>query len=422
MIRTVNTEDIVKNIKEMCIEANHYLSKDMDKALKDATVSEKSELGKKILNQLQENLKIADEEMIPICQDTGMAVIFLEVGQDVHFEGMAVEDAVNEGVRQGYVEGFLRKSVVGDPIIRENTKDNTPAVIHYSIVPGDKVEIGEGHVQKANVIFKELLPMLEEASEKSETGKVVITVCGGSGVGKSEIASLLSFYLKEAGIGSYTLSGDNYPHRIPVYNDAERLHTFRESALKGMVKEGTFTAERFEVIHEFQKNGDDANPKHTEEYDWYESYLRNGKEGLKGYLGTNNEIGFDEVEEIVKEFKAGTDEIWLKRMGREDTELWYEKVDFSKIQVLVIEWTHGNSDNYKGVDIPVLLNSTPQETLAHRRARNRDGATDSPFTMMVLELEQAMLEHQAPKAKIIISKSGELLSYEEYCKQMEEGR
>ena len=141
MIRTVNTEDIVKNIKEMCIEANHYLSKDMDKALKDATASEKSGLGKKILNQLQENLKIAAEEMIPICQDTGMAVIFLEVGQDVHFEGMAIEDAVNEGVRQGYTEGYLRKSVVGDPIIRKNTKDNTPAVIHYSIVPGDKVII-----------------------------------------------------------------------------------------------------------------------------------------------------------------------------------------------------------------------------------------------------------------------------------------
>ena len=141
MIRTVNTDDIVKNIKEMCIEANHYLSKDMDKALKDATASEKSELGKKILNQLQENLKIAAEEMIPICQDAVMAVIFLEIGQDVHFEGMAIEDAVNEGVRQGYTEGYLRKSVVGDPIIRENTKDNTPAVIHYSIVPGNKVKI-----------------------------------------------------------------------------------------------------------------------------------------------------------------------------------------------------------------------------------------------------------------------------------------
>ena len=141
MIRTVDTKIITENVKEMCIEANHYLSKDVDKALKDATASEKSELGKKILNQLQENLKIAAEEMIPICQDTGMAVIFLEVGQDVHFEGMAIEDAVNEGVRQGYTEGYLRKSVVGDPIIRENTKDNTPAVIHYSIVPGNKVKI-----------------------------------------------------------------------------------------------------------------------------------------------------------------------------------------------------------------------------------------------------------------------------------------
>ena len=141
MIRTVKTEDVIKNVKEMCIEANHYLSKDMDEAMKKAVQTEKSELGKKILNQLQENLKIADEEMIPICQDTGMAVIFLEVGQDVHFEGMAIEDAVNEGVRQGYTEGFLRKSVVKDPLIRENTKDNTPAVIHYSIVPGDKVKI-----------------------------------------------------------------------------------------------------------------------------------------------------------------------------------------------------------------------------------------------------------------------------------------
>lgn len=141
MIRTIKTDVIIENVREMCIQANHYLSADMDEAMKKAVKSEKSELGKKILDQLQENLKIADEEMIPICQDTGMAVIFLEVGQDVHFEGMAIEDAVNEGVRRGYVEGFLRKSVVGDPILRENTKDNTPAVIHYTIVPGDKVKI-----------------------------------------------------------------------------------------------------------------------------------------------------------------------------------------------------------------------------------------------------------------------------------------
>lgn len=141
MIRTIQTEVIISNIKEMCIQANHYLSSDMDAAMKKATETEKSELGKKILNQLQDNLEISDKEVIPICQDTGMAVIFLEVGQDVHFEGMSIEDAVNEGVRQGYTEGYLRKSVVKDPLIRENTKDNTPAVIHYSIVPGDKVKI-----------------------------------------------------------------------------------------------------------------------------------------------------------------------------------------------------------------------------------------------------------------------------------------
>lgn len=140
-MRTVNVSEITENIKEMCIEANHYLSDDMSYALKNAVGTEKSPLGKSILKQLQENLQIAANDMIPICQDTGMAVVFLEIGQDVHFEGGTLEDAVNEGVRRGYTEGFLRKSVVGDPIIRENTKDNTPAVIHYKITPGDKVKI-----------------------------------------------------------------------------------------------------------------------------------------------------------------------------------------------------------------------------------------------------------------------------------------
>lgn len=140
-MRSVHVSEITKNIKEMCIEANHFLSKDMSIAMTNAIQTEQSPLGKKILNQLQENLQIAGEDMIPICQDTGMAVVFLEIGQDVHLEGGSVEDAVNEGVRQGYVEGYLRKSVVKDPIIRENTKDNTPAVIHYSIAPGEKVRI-----------------------------------------------------------------------------------------------------------------------------------------------------------------------------------------------------------------------------------------------------------------------------------------
>ena len=141
MVRSVDVKLLTENIKEMCIQANHYLAPDMDKAMKNAHEKETKPLAKQILAQLLENLDIAGEDMIPICQDTGMAVVFLKVGQDVHFEGGSVEDAVNEGVRQGYAEGYLRKSVVGDPLLRVNTKDNTPAIIHYEIVPGDKVEI-----------------------------------------------------------------------------------------------------------------------------------------------------------------------------------------------------------------------------------------------------------------------------------------
>lgn len=140
-MRTIETKTITEAIKEMCIEANHFLSKDMACAMAQAAQTEGSPLGKQILGQLQDNLQIAGKDMIPICQDTGMAVIFLEIGQDVHFTGENLTDAVNEGVRQGYTEGYLRKSVVNDPLIRENTKDNTPAVLHCEIVPGDRVKI-----------------------------------------------------------------------------------------------------------------------------------------------------------------------------------------------------------------------------------------------------------------------------------------
>lgn len=140
-MRTIDVSVITQNIKEMCIEANHFLSMDMENALKQAAKEEEAPLGRQILEQLQDNMKIAGMDMIPICQDTGMAVIFMEIGQDVHFEGGVLEEAINEGVRQGYVEGYLRKSVVKDPIYRENTKDNTPAVIHYEMTSGDKVKI-----------------------------------------------------------------------------------------------------------------------------------------------------------------------------------------------------------------------------------------------------------------------------------------
>lgn len=140
-MRTIDVADVTQNIKEMCIEANHFLTEDMDEAMSRAVQEEKAPLGKQILCQLRDNLKVAGEDMIPICQDTGMAVVFMEIGQDVHITGGSLEDAVNEGVRQGYVEGYLRKSVVGDPLLRDNTKDNTPAVVHYEIVDGDSLKI-----------------------------------------------------------------------------------------------------------------------------------------------------------------------------------------------------------------------------------------------------------------------------------------
>ena len=164
----------------------------------------------------------------------------------------------------------------------------------------------------------------------------------------------------------------------------------------------------------------DADKAYEKKFSWFSTYLNSALSGLRGYLGTDQEIDFSEMSHIVSQFKAGENHIWLKRMGRGESDLWYEKVDFTGIDVLVIEWTHGNSDYYTGVDIPVLLNSTPEETLAHRRSRNRDGKTDSPFTMRVLEIEQGMLEAQAHKARIIISKQGELLSFDQYRALMRE--
>ena len=140
-MRVIHTDEIIQNISEMCIEANMYLPQDVEQAMQHAGENERSPLGRQILSQLGENMQIAAAEQIPVCQDTGMAVVFLNIGQDLHIEGMALEDAVNEGIRRGYRQGYLRKSVVKDPLLRENTKDNTPGILHYQIVPGSQLEL-----------------------------------------------------------------------------------------------------------------------------------------------------------------------------------------------------------------------------------------------------------------------------------------
>jgi hypothetical protein len=301
-------------------------------------------------------------------------------------------------------------------------KDWTPppltSEIPHGDMPGDKVNINGGHIAKADTLFPKLLELLLPVLEASPHKRGVVSVCGGSGVGKSETASLLSYYLGCIGIGSYTLSGDNYPHRIPKYNDAERLRIFRNSGIHALLDGGQYTSERLNKLKELQLTGEDSNPAQAAVYPWLSVYQAGGRIGLKNYLGTEMELDFNELSDIITSFKSGSPSIWLKRMGREDTELWYDKVDFSGTHALIIEWTHGNNDRLMGVDIPILLNSTPQETLAHRKARNRDGAADSSFTTTVLEIEQELLVSQAHKAKIIISKSGEIISYDEFRRLM----
>ncbi|MCR4757354.1 MAG: adenylylsulfate kinase [Butyrivibrio sp.] len=319
---------------------------------------------------------------------------------------------------------FNKMTVSNDVLDKvEKASDNIasleiPSDIPHGDMPGDKIEIGESHIAKAKTIFPVLVKELKEKMTANPYRRAVVAVCGGSGVGKSEIASLLSYMLEQAGIGSYTMSGDNYPHRIPMYNDAERLHTFRVCGIRGMVDAGVMNPENLAKVKEWQVAEDDANKAHIETDAWFKSYFEAGSKGLDEYLGTPKETDFAEVDQIMKAFKDGADKLWLKRMGRDEASLWYDEVDMSEKQVLIVEWTHGNSDYMTQVDIPVLLNSTPQETLEHRRSRNRDGKLDSPFTTLVLELEQNKLVNQAHKAKIIVTKSGEIISYDQFKELM----
>jgi glycosidase len=285
-------------------------------------------------------------------------------------------------------------------------------------MPGDKVQITPGHIEKARTIFARLTGLLEPLLAASPHRRAVVSVHGGSGVGKSETGSLLAHALNANGIGAYVLSGDNYPRRVPSANDAERLRVFRVGGLRGLLASGRYDAAVKDELAALRATGQDAAEAAVADHPWLATYLRAGKAALRGYLGTPAEIDFDEVNAILAAFHDGADTLRLKRMGRTPEELWYDEVDVSGVQVIVVEWTHGNNANLHGVDVPILLNSTPEETLEHRRARNRDGAVDSPFTTLVLGLEQALLHSQAPTAGIIVAKSGELLDHAGYLAAM----
>ncbi|MFT4109116.1 sucrose phosphorylase [Propionicimonas sp.] len=290
------------------------------------------------------------------------------------------------------------------------------AAVPTGDMPGDKVRIGEAHLAKARAVFPELWRQLEPLL--ADGGRAVVAVCGGSGVGKSETGSLLAHGLNLRGVGAYVLSGDNYPRRVPAANDAERLRVYRAGGTRGLLASGAYEERVRSVLAALQASGADADPAQRASHPWLATYQKAARRALAGYLGTPEETDFEEVSRILAAFHAGAPLLMLKRMGRTPEQLWYDAVDVSGTRVIVIEWTHGNSDQLSGVDIPILLNSTPEETLAHRRARSRDGAVDSPFTTTVLELEQAMLRAQAPKARIIVSLAGELLDHAGYLAAM----
>lgn len=279
-------------------------------------------------------------------------------------------------------------------------------------MPGDKVLIGDDHLNKAKTIF----PLLVEEINKLNKDKIVISVFGGSGVGKSEIASLIGYHLEKNGIHNYVLSGDNYPFRIPLYNDAERLSTFRSNGIKGLVEQKLFNEDIKKQLSDLWIKEIDSDPNLINEHPWLKVYQENGRSALKEYLGTRKEQDYDDLNRIIKEFKNSETKIFLKRMGKTEEDRWYDEIDFSNINVLIIEWTHGGNGNIEGIDIPIYLNSTVEETRLHRRLRARDGKTDSAFTTMVLEIEQEELFERAKYSKIIISKSGEIMKAEDVVK------
>ena len=272
-------------------------------------------------------------------------------------------------------------------------------------MPGDKVLISDALIPHAQTLFKLLIQMMRDKGDE----KYVVSIFGGSGSGKSVSTSLLTYYLNNAGITAYAMSGDNYPRRIPEYNDAERLSIFRSEGLKGLIKENAYSKDAQAVLDDLWKKETDSDPKEAETYPWLKIYQCYGREGLKGYLGEDKEQDYAQINEVLASFKRGDEKIWMKRMGRTEDARWYDEIDFSNTDVLLLEWTHSGADQVKGIDIKICLRSTPEETKAYRLFRARDGKADSPFVTMVLEIEQEKLDRRMENADIILSKEGEVL-------------
>ncbi|MGY3814022.1 zeta toxin family protein [Globicatella sulfidifaciens] len=282
-------------------------------------------------------------------------------------------------------------------------------------MPGDKIFYSGDSFDKAQTLYKELISRVDFETED----KIIISVSGGSGSGKTTLASILAFYFEKAGVGTYILSGDNYPHRIPEYNDAERVQIYRDAAQKALVEQGLYNEDVKAILEHIYQVFNDGSLDYLSQYDWYQTYHLAGKRALADYLGTDKELNIPAINRVLKEFKEGHDHIWLKRMGRTPDALWYDQVDFSNKKIMILEWTHGNHADLRGIDFRLFLNSTPAETMAYRKLRARDGHADSAFVTMVLGIEQEKLHQQSPMADLIFSKEGVVLDYDQYLSLIE---
>ena len=287
-----------------------------------------------------------------------------------------------------------------------------PEDIKHGDMPGDLIHIGESHISRARSLFPSILKFLKESGKE----RIVLSVFGGSGVGKSEIGSILGHYCSCEGYPAYILSGDNYPRRIPVQNDAERLNTYRSAGLAALAAFKGFRDEWDEEIHAFWENGRDADPERGINHEGFRIYQKAGRAALMAYLSSEREIDFSMVNSIIRRFKEGENLIPLKRMGRTPDAIHLENVNFKGIKVLLIEWTHGNNPALEGVDYPVFLYCSPEETLVYRRYRNRDEGVGNPFTNLVMKIEQTALNRYAEKAALIICNNGEILRKDEFLK------
>ena len=251
-----------------------------------------------------------------------------------------------------------------------------------------------------------LFPLILEKTEERKEKKTIISVSGGSGVGKTGMAFLLQNMFEKQGKKSLIISGDNYPHRIPVYNDAERIARFRMSGLNGLITERLYTDEVKEKLLELQKAGRDA--EEQEDLQWLSIYQKYGDKALTDYLGTDQELDYEAVSNLLMQFHGGTSQLLLRHMGRTPEDIWYDRRDVSDADILILEWTHGNSAYLQGVDVSVVLISTPEETLENRKKRNRDTAIDSPFVARVLRIEQKKINDGLDRADIIQDMHGRI--------------